>query len=393
MKISVAVSILILVVGAVIGRHDRQQLAAMRTTQEHLIAKAAKLGVSSDPAQVTKRERPTRAAIAKLSISEVLEIAKEIQRLNTPDGQNYQAIGALNWRILDGLSAWDLTELKALHEEIRTIPDLNEQTRDILSSSCFTVLAYDHPQAALGILTSSPELFTGGNQMSFVCTALATWARGDFTAAIEWLKKNPQPFTDYAKSGIISAVAEQDPQHAFRLIGQLELKDKNQTVWQIVNSAKTLDQKSATLAGLREYLPTIQTGDSLDHYGESYLRMLATDMHREGIDAITRWISESKLTPQELDPMLGGLVNTTQSDETGRWIEWMRQSLPAEQVDDRIENLIHNWATNDYQAAAQWAATQPEGKDRGQVLKTIHRYWPEQDPAGKEAFAQKYGIK
>ena len=125
MKISVAVSILILVVGAVIGRHDRQQLAALRTTQEHLIAKAEKLGVSSDPAQVTKRERPTRAAIAKLSISEVLEIAKEIQRLNTPDGQNYQAIGALNWRILDGLSAWDLTELKALLAEIRTNPDLN----------------------------------------------------------------------------------------------------------------------------------------------------------------------------------------------------------------------------------------------------------------------------
>ena len=32
-------------------------------------------------------------------------------------------------------------------------------------------------------------------------------------------------------------------------------------------------------------------------------------------------------------------------------------------------------------------------KDREQVLNTIHRYWPEQDPAGKETFAQKHGIK
>ena len=95
MKISIAASILILVVGAVIGRHDRQQLAALRTTQEHLIAKAAKLGVSSDRAQLTSRNRPARAAIAKLSITEVLELAKEIQRLNAPDGQNQQAIGAL----------------------------------------------------------------------------------------------------------------------------------------------------------------------------------------------------------------------------------------------------------------------------------------------------------
>ena len=248
MKISIAVSILILVIGAVIGRHDRQHLAALRITRENLIAKATKLGVSSDPAQVTKRERPARAAVVKISITEVLEIAKEIQRLNTPDGQNYQAIGPLNWSILDSLSAWNLTELKALLEEIRTNPDLSPQTRDILSSSCSTVLAYDHPQAALEISISSPELFTKGDHMSLVCTALATWSKHDLTTAIEWLKKNPQPFSDFAISGIISAIAEQDPQHAFRLIDQLGLKDKNQTAWQIVNSAKTFEQKSATLA-------------------------------------------------------------------------------------------------------------------------------------------------
>ena len=393
MKISIAVSILILAIGAVIARHDRQQLAALRSTQEQLIAKAAKLGVSSNHAHLTKRARPARAAIAKLSISEVLEIAKEIQRLNTPDGLNYQAIGTLQWRILDGLSAWDVTDLKALLTEIRTNPDLNEQTGGTLASSCCTVLANDHPQAALGMFTNSPELFMEGDAMSLVCTALATWARSDLTAALEWLKKNPQPFADYAKAGIISGVAEQDPQHAFRLIGQLDLKDKNQAAWQIMRSAKTFDQKSATLAGLREYLPTIQTGDLGDEYRKSYLRMSAHDMHREGIEAITGWISASKLTPQEMDPFLDGLANATQGEETGRWIEWMRKSLPTAKADRRIEILIHQWATRDYQAAAQWATSQPTGKDREQVLKTIQRYWPEQDPSGKEAFAQKHGIK
>jgi hypothetical protein len=400
MKISIAASILILAAGAVIGWHERQQLAALRTTQEHLAAKATKLGVSSDPAQATKRERPTRAPIAKLSLTEVLEIAKEIQRLNTPDGLNHQAIGALNqaigdlnWRILDSLTAWDVTELKALLAEIRTNPDLNQQTRSMLVSSCTTVLAYDHSQAALGMFTSSPELFTEGKQMGLVCTALACWAKHDLTAAIEWLKKNPLPFSDYAESGIISAVAEQDPQHAFRLIGQMGLKDKSQAAWQIVNSAKTFDQKSATLAALREYLPSIQTGDLLDEYGKSYLRLLAADMHREGIEDITGWIFQSKLTPQELDPFLDGLAKATHSDETGRWIEWMRQSLSTEQADRRIENLIHQWATRDYQAAAQWATSQPEGKDRAQVLETIHAYWPKHDPLGKEAFAQQHGIR
>lgn len=393
MKNSIAVSILILALGLMLGWHDRQQLAALRTQRELLTAKALKLGFSSDAAQATKRKRPTRAAIAKLSITEVLELATDIQRLNTPDGLNYKAVAALNWRILDGLTAWDVTELKALLAEIRTLPDLNQQTRDLLRLSCSTVLGNDHPQAALEMFTSSPELFPEHNSMSLVCTALATWAKSDLTAAIEWLKKNPQPFSDYAKSGIISAVAEQDPQHAFRLIGQLALKDKNQTVWQIMTSAKTLDQKSAALAGLREYLPTIQTGDSLDYVAKSYLTLLASDMHREGIEAITHWTSESKLTPQELDPFLDGLGSATNSSETGQWIEWMRHSLPTGQADRRIDNLIHQWATRDYQAAARWATTQPEGKDREQVLHTIHSYWPKQDPAGKHAFAQQYGIK
>jgi hypothetical protein len=393
MKISIAASILIFAVGAVIGRHDRQRLATLRNTQEQLIAKATKLGISSDSEHVTKRARPASEAIAKLSLTEVLELAKEVERLNTPDGLNHQAIATLQWRILESLTAWDASELKALLAEIHTNPDLNQQTRGMLGFSCTTVLANDYPQAALRIFTSSPELFTKGAPMSLVCTALATWSRSDLTAAIDWLQKNPQPFSDYAKSGIISAVAEQDPQHAFRLIDQLGLKDKNQTVWQIMNSAKTFDEKSATLAGLREYLPTIQDGDSLDHHGKSYFSLLAADMRREGIEAITRWISESKLTPQELDPFLDGLDNATNSGEAGRWIEWIRKSLPIELADRRIENLIHQWATRDYQAAAQWATSQPEGKDREQVLKTILRYWPEQDPAGKEAFAQKLGIK
>jgi hypothetical protein len=44
------------------------------------------------------------------------------------------------------------------------------------------------------------------------------------------------------------------------------------------------------------------------------------------------------------------------------------------------------------QAAPQWAESQPAGKDRDQVLQTIHGNWPHQDPAGKEAFAKEHGI-
>ncbi|MES2925018.1 MAG: hypothetical protein V4819_25910 [Verrucomicrobiota bacterium] len=394
MKISLAASLLILATGAVVGWQDRQQIAAIRTTRAQLAAEAAKLGVSSDPAQITRRERPVHAAGVKLSVAEVIGLAKEMENSNTTDGLNQQAVNALQLRILDSLAAWDPAGLKTLLAEIRTNPDLTPATRMMLGYSCTTVLAIDHPQAALEIFTSSPELFTeGADGMSLVCTALASWARNDLTAAIEWLGKNPQPFSDYAKSGIVSAAAEQDPQHAFQLITELELKDSNQAAWNIVESAKTFEEQTATLAGLREYLPTIQAGNLLDEHGKSYLRMLAAHMDREGIEAITRWISDSKLTPQELDPFLDGLANATNSGETGRWVEWLRQSLPAKQADRRIDYLIRQWASRDYQAAAQWAMTQPPGKDRDETLKNTHRNWPKGDDAGKDAFAKEHGIK
>lgn len=394
MKASITTSLVILAIGTALGWNDRQQLVALQTTRERLIVEAAKLGLSPDAVPITRRKRPSHATSAKLTMAEVIQLAGEMERLNAAKDPNQQAFNSLQLRIVEGLTAWDSAGLKSLLSEIQTNPDVSQAARTMLGYSCVTVLANDHPQAALEIFTNSPELFTGGaDGTSLVCTALASWARNDLTAAIEWLRKNPQPFSDYAKFGIVSAVAKQDPQHAFQLITELELKDSNQAVWNIVESAKTFDEKSATLAGLREYLPTIQAGNLLDEYGKSYLRMLAAHMDREGIEAITRWIFDSKLTPQELDPFLDGLVNATNSGETGRWIEWLRLSLPAKQADRRIDDLIRQWASRDYQAAAQWAMTQPPGKDRDETLKNTHRNWPKGDDAGKDAFAKEHGIK
>lgn len=397
MKASVSISLLILAIGTALGLHDRQQLATLRTTRERLMVEAGKLGVSPDAGRITKRVRSDQAASAKLTLAEVIQLAKEMEGLNALSGQNQQAVNALQLRIIEGLTAWDSAGLKSLLSEIQTNPEVSQAARMMLGYSCVTVLANDYPQAALEIYTSSPELFTGGGDgMGLVCTSLASWARNDLAAAIGWLQKNPQPFSDYAKSGIISAVAEQDPHHAFQLIAELEMKESNQAAWSIVNSAKTFEEKSSALSGLREYLTTIPDEKLRDQYGKSYLSMMAGHMDREGIEAITRWISESKLSPKELDPFLDGLVNTTSGSEAGRWIEWMRQSLPAKQADRRIENLVHQWISNDYQAAAQWARTLPAGKDRDDTLQSIYRTWPKNDDASKaaaEAFKAEHGIK
>jgi hypothetical protein len=382
MKISIVASVLILAVGASLGWHDRQQLAVLRTTQKQLAANAAELGISPDaayfPARSTKRERPTRPAAKKLSTAELIGLARNHHELP----------------LFDSLSALDPADIQALLAETTTNPDLDEQTRMILASCCTTVLANDHPQAALEIFTSSPELFTQGDRgRSLVLTALAYLAKSNLPAALEWLRNHPQHYPKDAKGEIISAVAEQDARLAFRLVTDLDFKISDYAVGQILNSRKTLEEKSTALVGLREYLVTIPDEKTRDSLAKTSIAVLAGHIGRESFDSATRWISGENLTPQESIQFIAGLNISTSNGETGRWIEWLRKSPPDQMPDLKIREIIYQWTASDYQAAMQWAMTQPPGTDRDQVFKTIHGNWPKDDPAGKETFAKEHAIK
>ena len=433
MKISIAVSLLILALGAGLGWHDRQQLAAFRTTQRQLAAEAAKLGVSSDatqnPIRSTKRERPSRATAEKLSTPELIGIVKEImERLNTAGGANDYAISALQLRIYDSLSALDPAGIQAILAEAPTNPDLGEWPRKILESDCITVLANDHPQAALEIFTSSPELFTTGGGTSLVLTALVCLAKDNLPAALDWVRDHPQHYADQAKGEIISAVAERDAPLAFRLITELDFKISEYAIGEMLNSPKTLEGKSAALAGLREYLATIPDEKARDEVAASSIGRLAGRINRESFESATRWIAGEHLTPQELGQFADGLFIPIQSGEAGRWIEWLHQEVPSGKTDLEIQDVVGQWTQSDYQAvgkwlgtlsegpvrniairgyaetiardqpdtAARWALTLPPGKDRDQTLKKIYTNWSKKDDSSKaaaEAFKSQYGVK
>lgn len=243
------------------------------------------------------------------------------------------------------------------------------------------------------MFTNSPELFTNrDNGMSMVCTALACWARSDATSAIDWLRGNPQPFSEFATAGIVSAVAEQDPQLAFQLLSAPVFEQPIHKVWKIFDSTKTLEAKSAALAGMREYLTTIRDETARERVVETSLRGIAGSTNRESFEPVTRWIAGESFTPSELTQLARELDIYSRTDESGRWIEWLRQSLPTQAADQQVAQVIDQSGLSDYQAAARWAITQPPGKDRDQIFKTNHGNWPKEEPAGKETFAKEHGI-
>lgn len=436
MKISIAVSMLILLVAALFGVPGHQRLASVRENHAKLVATASQLGVSVDPAhpddpvRVTKRERANQEAEAKAAAVEFIAFAKEMEAMEKKGGPPDEAMQKRTMEMMERMMSLDSAQLKILISEVRAAADLKDETRQGLIGFSIMTLASDHPQAALALLTESSDLFKSeGMGSHVVSSSLAKWAKDDPLAALEWVRANsakfPDLITDDAKRGLISGTALQDPKLAFKVIGELGLKEPENTISRIIGAAKTPAERSATLAALREHLATLPDEKLRKQCADRALNEFADIAGRETFAAASDWAATAGFTPAELASFAHGLDGSIKNGENGQWIEWIGQQLPPDKADDPIESLVRRWTRNDYQAAgqwltsapdgatkntairsyavtvseyepetaAQWALTLPPGKDRDQTLKEIHENWPDNDPAAKQAFKQQHGIK
>ena len=442
MKTSISLSVIIVVAGACLAWHDYRQLTSLRASHGQLVAEAAKLGIASDaghpaaPGRITKHERGNREAAAKLVAAEVIAFAKEMEAAEKAGGKPDDAMQKRVMDLLERVMALDAAQLKIVIAEVRADKSLKDETRQGVIGFAIMTLANDHPQAALTLFTESADLFNDkehGMGGHVVASALARWATDDPLAALDWARKNaekyPELVTDQAKQGMIAGAARQDPRLAFKLIGELGLKEANDAIQSIVSVARTPEERTATLAALREHLATIKDDKTREEASNRALGMLVSGVARDGFESASKWLATANLTPAELTTFAGGLnIYSLKGDETGRWVEWLGQTIPAGKADSNIRNLVNQWTQKDYQAAgkwltttpdgpaknlsirsyaetvapydpetaAQWALTLPAGNERQATLKTIYHRWPKDDPAASAAataFAAQHGIK
>ena len=436
MKIPIGLSLLILVLGSVLGWQENQRYASVRASHEKLVAQAAQLGIPLDPTfavegvRVTKRGRQheDKETDTKALAAEYIAFAKEMEAIEKKGGQPAMATHEESQKFKDRILELDPTQIKILIAEIRANQDLKQETQKELMSLPIMILASDHPQIALAMLTESPDFMKeNGMDWSAVSTTLARWAKGDPAAALEWVRANSAKFPDLvadeAKYGIISGTAVNDPQLAFKLIAELGFEDGGEAISKIVDAAKTSEERTAILTALRAYLTTLPEGEIRDQTSEAALCELGMNTSMEGFEAGSKWLENAALTPVELVDFFD-FSDCVKSEETGKWIEWIDTKLPVEKSKDNIRQMILEWTKNDYQAAgkwlaatpgspsknisiryyaetvakhepasaAQWAMTLPPGEDRDKTLKNIYQNWPENDDAAKQAFKKLHGI-
>ena len=434
MKISLSLSLsaLILVLGGIFRWQEHQRLEIIRASHALLVAEAAGVGITIDSTQpeanvrLTKYERKNNTNDVKKIVSEFIACAREMaarkKQLGLPDEAAEQRIS----EFIERMMALDAADLKSLITEVRTNSEVDSEARDILINLTISNLANGQALAALTLLTEFSDLF-GGEEASeyMISSLLAKWAKDDPLAALDWVKKNvrryPYISSDRNCNAMISGAAIYDPSFALKLIAELQVKDPDKAIQNIVAAATSPEQRTATLAALRQYF----AAQPDEKAREAAIERLASNVAQDGFEAGSKWIENAGFTPEEITEIAAsGLSYNSKSEDTGKWIEWIGKNLPPEQLYGNLYNQLRSWTANDYQAAgkwlaatpngptkntsiriyaetiseyhpevaAQWAMTLPPGDHRESTLFLIYQKWPATDPAGKVAFSKLHGF-
>ena len=393
MKISIALSLLILVLGSVFCWQENQRHVSVHASYEKLVAQAAQSGITLDSTfavegtRVTKRGRQheDKEADAKTLAAEYIAFAKEREAIEKKGGQPAMATLEQAQKFKDRILALDPAQMKILIAEIRANRDLKPETQKELISLPIMILASDHPQIALAMLTESPDFMKENGMDSLAMVkSLTKWAKDDPAAALEWVRANgakfPDLVTEDAKCGMISGTAVNDPQLAFKLIAELGIKDGNTGVRMIAGAAKTSEQRTATLAALRAHLATLPEGKIRDQAYGVAIQELGWSIGKEGFEAGSKWLENAALSPEELADFCESAY-PIKSEESGKWIEWIGTKLPVEKSERSISMRVLNWMENDYQAVGKWLAATPASPSKNisirRYAETVARYEPE----------------
>ena len=444
MKISITASFLILLVAALYGISKQQRLALVRHGHAQLVAQAAQLGISldlsnaADPIRITKRGRENKETDAKLLAAEIIAFSKEMESIEKKGSSHDEAMQKRMMEIMERLTSLNSAQLKILIIKLYAEKELENETLDELAECAITIFSMNHPHAALALFTELADLFKdSGIPDHLVSSSLFAWAQDDPVAALEWVRKNSEKFTELdtedASFSLIYGTARSDPKLAFKLFGELGTEEEiSRSIHNIIRAANTPEELTATLAALRGYLKTLPDEGTKNKTSHHAMKEFADQIIKEGYDAGSKWIAQSNFTPGELEQFAFELTYSDKTGESGQWIEWIGKNLSSEKSEDQmfdpIDELVRNWTKDDFQAAgkwlattpagptkntsirsyaetispyepetaAQWALTLPPGQDRDKTLKKIYNNWPKSDDAAKQAaaaFAKEHGLK
>lgn len=442
MKLSLAVTALILVGFAALGWRQQAQVSRLREQQTALQSKALALGLTVEAAasgQATRSRHADRSRTertpqdVKAVATDVARLLKDIKdgSLDTEEQSGVERISA----IIERIYQLDAAQIRILLDEFRRAPDLDDDGRrgvvGFVVAFAILTLAETHPEAAITIYSEAHDLLKveeGRHREDVLRKLLGTWAAKDPLAALDWMKKNDSLNPDLLDPGVyhalIAGAARRDPALAFELVAGLKASDMLETTLEIIKTARTPDAQREMLTLLRGLPARVRDDPLMEKTYASAFGALAKGMIEQGYAATQSWLTAAKLSPQECQLLAANLSSTKPAADSGQWLEWMGQNLPPDRSGFPTHQLMNRWTTEDYRAAgdwlaatpdsavkpaavasyaitvarydpaaaAQWGETLPAGPNRDLSLRVIYTSWWNRDPAAAAVFAAKHGI-
>lgn len=437
MKRSFYLTIAILIAGVAPGLWQEKRLSTLRGEHEQLSREAVALGIrhasASDDGggRTTKRERGEGEKRALRVGSALIAFAKELEAMessgNSPDTEFQER----SMQVMLELAELDAKQLKEVIARLKNEQGLSGKSRGDIISYAILTIADRKPEVAVAMYVECADLLADSNLGSHVVSsALGRWAAASPKEALDWISKNETKHAglidDDTRRSILSGIAVNDPVLAFDLLDEMGFENRSMAIHSILaTGSNDAQQRTGTLDALRGYLAKITDATTREETGAKALELLARSIDHEGFDPLVQWMEQAKFTPQEKEHFAGGLTYFTTKEDTGKWVEWMAENLPAEEVGLPVKDLVGEWTDQDYQAAgkwlgtlkdgparaaaveayagavaaydpqvaAQWAMTVPAGPARDATLQAVYENWPSADPDGAAAFADEHGIE
>ncbi len=420
MRISAAISLLILAAAAFIGWMGQVKITALRGEREKLSAEATALGISFEDLekgdhahQRTKRERADKLAEARRAALDIIDLAKELERLQESGEATDVAMQDRILKALEQLGSLDADQLKVLICEFRDADGLGDGMRRGLLNFAAGALSERNPKAALELLAGNGNpLGDIPDRRSLVHASLSNWAQADPSGALAWLRtRSPDDIEQESlETALVRGAARSDLRLALKQIREFGFADRGDVLNEIAGDLSDASRRTELLR-LMDEEPEL--------YGEKErgiaLETLGREIGKSGYAEGVRWIRENKLSEPEITRLIEGsnMMHHAKGDETGRWVEWMGESLSEGSRDRIISQQIREWTEKDHRAAgewlaalpdgpskpasvaafaktvaphdpqvaAQWALTLPPGGKRKETLQAVYEKWPEDDPA------------
>lgn len=438
MKTSLLTALLILALAALITGARRGEIGTLHEERQRLVARADELGLSllgddtthptSGPPENSRANRQDQDEEAMTLAREVIAMMIEIQTRQKNGEPLGTELEEHMLQLLQRLVSLNARQSEILIGQVADSTELSDDDKRGLVNSLIWMMAEDHPQAALALLTNSPGLL--GNQPTLNNTAnnlLSFLARDNPYAAIDWLEQNAATFPGLslaeAHASIVGGAAANDPALAFKLIEELGLKNDVLPGHMLFNSEQSEDARDAALSAVRAQLEKPGNDAEKQNFRQSAFLALGEELAKSNFETASAWLDQAALTPEERAEFAAGLTYHNTRANSAKWIGWLSQNLPEQKAAEHTASLVREWTTQNHTAAGnwitsapdgpakhaaihayaetvapydqdtavQWVKTLPAGTLQTNALKAIHRSLAK-DPEAAAAFAAEHGI-